>query len=112
MLQQLSVKLTIPVPSDSVIISKVELEELRKFELTGVYWSMKDLEMRINRKNEWIKENILYRSKFKKILDAELGGFVYYPKSKGHTWSFQALKMAEFLDNNFSEIFVNKSKVA
>lgn len=84
-MQQLSVTLTIPVPTDSVLISKVELEELKQAQLTGVYWSMKDLEKRINRKNEWIKEIILYPSEFRKILDVESVGFVFYPKSKGQT---------------------------
>jgi phage pi2 protein 07 len=104
-MQQLSVKLTIPVPADSVLISKVELQELRQQQLTGVYWSMKDLERRISRKHEWIKENILYPPKFKRILDVEAGGFVFYPKSKGQTWSFNASKMAKFLDDNFHKIF-------
>ncbi len=103
--QALSVNINIPIPSDSVIISKIELQELKKLQLTGVYWSMKDLENRVNRKSEWIKENILYPTSFKKILDAENGGFVFYPKSKGQTWSFQASKMAKFLDENFDRIF-------
>ncbi|PAD23512.1 hypothetical protein CHH62_21810 [Niallia circulans] len=103
--QQLSVNLTIPIPSDSVLISKIELEELQNSQLQGVYWSMKDLEKRINRKHEWIKDNILYPPKFRKILDVNNGGFVFYPKSKGQTWSFQATKMARFLDENFNIIF-------
>lgn len=105
-MQQLSVTLTIPIPSDSIIISKVELEELKKAQLTGVYWSMKDLENRINRRHEWIKENILYPSKFKKVLDIESGGFVFYPKSNGQTWSFQASKMAAFLEKHFKIFFL------
>ncbi|MFA9459001.1 DUF771 domain-containing protein [Halalkalibacter sp. AB-rgal2] len=104
-MQQLSVNLTIPIPSDSVLISKVELEELKQKQLAGVYWSMKDLEVRINKKHEWIKENILYPTKFREQLDVESGGFVFYPKSKGQTWSFHATKMAEFLENNFHRIF-------
>ncbi len=40
-----------------------------------------------------------------KILDEENGGFVFYPKSKGQTWSFQASKMAKFLDEYFDRIF-------
>ncbi len=103
--QALSVNINIPIPADSVIIFKIELQELKKFPLAGVYWSMKDLEKRVNRKSEWIKENILYPTRFKKILDAENGGFVFYPKSKGQTWSFQASKMAKFLDENFDRIF-------
>jgi phage pi2 protein 07 len=73
--------------------------------LTGVYWNIKDLEKRINKKSDWIKENILYPSRFKKILDIDNGGFVYYPETKGQPWAFQVTKMAEFLEGNFQRIF-------
>lgn len=104
-MQQIEVNLSIPIPSDSILIKKVELEQLKKNELSGVYWNMKELEERTKRKSEWIKENILFPSRFRKILDVESGGFVYYPKSKGQTWLFQANKMATFLDQNFHRIF-------
>jgi len=103
--QRLKVNLTIPIPEDSVLISKIELEELKQKELSGVYWNMKDLEDRTSKKQVWIKENILYPSRFRKILDSENGGFVFYPKLNGQTWSFQARKMAMFLDENFNRIF-------
>lgn len=104
-MQQLNVRLSIPIPDDKVLISKVELEELKEQSLTGVYWNMKDLEKRVRKKQEWIKENILYQPRFRKVLDSENGGFVYYPKSQGQTWSFHAKKMAKFLDDNFHLIF-------
>jgi len=104
-MQQLEVNLSIPVPSDQVLISKVELQELKQQSLSGQFWNMKDLEQRTNRKQEWIKENILFPSRFRKILDSENGGFVYYPEKQGQTWSFQAKEMAAFLDKNFSKIF-------
>lgn len=104
-MQQISVNLTIPIPADSVIITKVEFEELLKQQLEGVCWTMQDLEKRVNRKHEWIKEKILYPSKYRKILDVQNGGFVSYPKSKGDKWSFQAIKMAKFLDDHFTQIF-------
>lgn len=106
-MQQLEVNLTIPIPSDQVIISKVEFQELKRQELSGVYWSMKDLQKRINKSDKWIKENILYPQKFRKTLDSENGGFVYYPKNQGQTWSFQAGKMAAFLDKYFQQIFAD-----
>lgn len=105
MQQQLSVQLSIPIPPDLVLISKVELEELRKQELAGVYWTMGDLEERVGRKQVWILENILYPPRFRKILDVENGGFVFYPKVKGQKWSFHAPRMAEFLDRHFTQIF-------
>jgi phage pi2 protein 07 len=88
-----------------VLISKVEYEELKKNELVGVYWNMKELESRINKSAAWIKENILYPQRFKKILDVKNGGFVYYPESQGQHWAFQATKMAKFLEENFGRIF-------
>lgn len=106
-MQQLSVNLTIPIPEDQVLISKVELEELKQQSLSGMYWSMKDLEKRINKSSNWIKDNILYSTKFKTKLDSENGGFVYYPKNQGQVWSFHAVKMANFLDKNFHRIFKN-----
>lgn len=104
-MQQLEVNLSIPIPTDSVLISKVELQQLKDHSLTGVYWNMKDLESRTGKKHEWIKENILYPPKFKKLLDVENGGFVFYPKQRGQNWSFQAREMATFLDRNFNQIF-------
>jgi len=99
-IQELTVKLNIPIPSDSVLISKVELLELKQAQLS-------DLEKKVNRKHEWIKENILYPTMFRKVLDVNSGGFVFYPQSKGQTWSFHAAKMAKFLDENFHRIFSN-----
>ena len=104
-MQQLNVNLSIPIPGDSILISKVELEELKQQSLAGVYWTMTDLKKRINKSDKWIKENILYPTRFKKILDAKSGGPVYYPESQGQSWSFQAKEMSQFLDKNFNRIF-------
>lgn len=109
-MQQLSVSLKIPIPADQVLISKIELEELQQEKLSGVYWTMKDLEKRINKKQAWIKENILYKPRFKEKLDIKNGGFVFYPEAQGQTWSFQANKMAQFLDENFNRIFGGETK--
>ncbi|WP_281486951.1 DUF771 domain-containing protein [Lysinibacillus sphaericus] len=104
-MQQLQVNLTVPVPENYVLITKIEFEELQKESLSGIYWSMKDLEQRINKKHEWIKANILYPSKFRKVLDVKKGGFVYYPEVTGEKWSFHAKEMSKFLDDNFHSIF-------
>lgn len=106
-MQKLKAEVVITIPEDLVLVTKVEYDQMKQNELAGVYWSMKDLEQRINKKQDWIKENILYPQRFKKILDVNNGGFVYYPESKGKTWAFQAKKMAEFLDKNFCYIFKN-----
>ena len=109
-MQQIKTEITIPIPPDMVIISRTELEELKQKELTGVYWSMKDLVKRINKSDRWIKENILYQPRFRKILDSENGGPVYYPKNQGQTWSFHAPRMAKFLDDYFHIIFGGETR--
>lgn len=105
MTQQLKAEITIPIPSEFVLVSKVEYEQLKQNELSGVWWSMKDLEKRIGKKQEWIKENILYPTRFRRMLDIENGGFVYYPERKGQTWAFLATKMSEFLEKHFADIW-------
>lgn len=104
-MQQLQVNLTVPIPEGYVLISKVELEELQQEGLQGVYWSMSDLEKRINKNQRWIKEKILMNPKFRRKLDVDFGGFVYYPEINGEKWAFQATKMTKFLDENFYSIF-------
>ena len=106
-MQQLSVSLTIPIPEDSVLISKVELEELKRKELHGVFWNMRDLELRTGRKQTWLKEHLLYPERFRKRLDVENGGCVLYPQRKGQPWAFHAKEMATFLDENFHKIFAS-----
>ncbi|WP_041060995.1 DUF771 domain-containing protein [Jeotgalibacillus campisalis] len=104
-MQQLSVNLTIAIPEDHVLVSKVELERLKKNELVGFYWSLKDLENRTGKKRSWLQDNILYIPRFKKLLDVNNGGFVYYPSNKGQSWSFHARKMSQFLDRHFTDIY-------
>lgn len=104
-MQQLNIKMNITIPEDMVIITKVELEELKQDQLKGVYWTMKDLEMKTGRSANWLKDNILFKPQFKKILDSQNGGCVFYPRVKGQPWAFKAIEMAEFLDGNFQRIF-------
>lgn len=103
--QQIKAEVVINIPPDYVLVKKSELEELQQERLSGVYWSMKDLEKRINKSRPWILENILYKPRFRKVLDSNNHGPVYYPKSQGENWSFHAAKMAKFLDDNFHLIF-------
>lgn len=104
-MQQLNVRLSIPIPADQVLISRIELAELQSNELRGTYWTMKDLEARTNKKQDWLKENVLFVPRLKEQLDVSKGGFVYYPQKSGEKWSFQASKMAAFLEENFYLIF-------
>lgn len=73
-----------------------------------VWWCMRDLEEATGYSDDWLKENILLRPAYKKILDLEQGGFVYYPEKRGEKWLFIASRMQEFLEKYFVQIFARR----
>lgn len=70
-----------------------------------IWWTMKDLENATGYSDDWLKDKILLRPHYKKILDLENGGFVYYPEKRGEKWLFIASRMEEFLEKHFVQIF-------
>ncbi|BAK15696.1 DUF771 domain-containing protein [Solibacillus sp. FSL R5-0691] len=106
-MQYLTSQLIIPIPEDKIIVDLIEYKELKDNELEGCYWSMSDLEKRINKKRDWITQNLLYNPKYKSLLDVKNKGFVFYPVKKGQQWCFQATKMAKFLEDHFADIHNN-----
>lgn len=107
--QYLRINAKIPIPEEQILIEKVELVRLQSLEYKGQYWTMQDLEKRTNKKRDWLKDNILFNPTFLSKLNVDNGGFVYYPVKRGQNWSFQASKMAKFLEENFTEIFSSQN---
>ena len=70
-----------------------------------IWWTMLDLQQVTGYCDDWLKDNILLKPAYKKILDLENGGFVYYPEKRGEKWLFIASRMQEFLEKHFAEIF-------
>lgn len=99
--QKLKVELEIKVPSEYIMISKVEYEQMQKEQLLGRAWTMDDLEERTGRGQLWLKSNLLYVPKFKE----QLKDIVHYPNVQGEKWAFKANEMAQFLNNNFHLIY-------
>jgi Domain of unknown function (DUF771) len=65
-MQMLTVNLSIPIPADSVLISKIQLEEFKRAQLEGVYWTMKDLQKRINKNPNGLKHIFSIQKSFEK----------------------------------------------
>lgn len=55
-MQTLDVSLSIPIPSNMVLITRTHYEELKDEQLHGVYWSMKDLENRNGKNSSGLKK--------------------------------------------------------
>lgn len=97
-----SLNITVVIPEEYVLVTKVEWEEMLDQKLKGKQWNMKDLEKHTRRSNNWLKENTLYPNR--QELDIKEGGFVRYPKSSGSPWKFGAYRMGEWLEAHIDKI--------
>ncbi|BBN99194.1 DUF771 domain-containing protein [Sporolactobacillus terrae] len=69
------------------------------------FWNFKDLEQHTGYKYLWLTRNILFRPEWRKKLDADNGGPVFYPRRPGQRWKFIAEPMEQFLKDNFKDLF-------
>lgn len=97
------IEVKIPIPAGWVLIREEENEKLLQERLLGRQWKMKDVEKVIGKDARWIRDKILYP--YRDELDVSKGGFISYPKTTGQPWSFGALKMAHWLEENQHVIF-------
>lgn len=93
-----TIDITVSIPSDYVLVKKIEWDEAVNQKLVGRQWSMQDLENHTNRSNKWLKEHVLYP--YRDELDIAQGGFVRYPVVTGKPLRFSALDMAVWLQEN------------
>ncbi|WNF89815.1 DUF771 domain-containing protein [Vagococcus fluvialis] len=98
--QNLKVNLSIPIPEDSVLITKVEYEQLKKENLRGRKFNLQELSNRTGISKNMLKE-LFDKPRVRKIADVEKGGFVAYPMNPGSPYLFLASKTIDFIDNNF-----------
>lgn len=98
MKQFLEVK--IEVPDTHVVIPKEVYEQLRKQELTGQYYTIKDLVNLTGKSKSWLYDNLLNNPYHRK----DIRKFTHYPKGKGDRWLFKATGLREYLENEFLEI--------
>jgi phage pi2 protein 07 len=70
-----------------------------------LFWNFKDLELHTGFKYDWLTRNILFRPEWRDKLDADNGGPVFYPRSRGQKWKFIAKPMQQFLTDNFADLF-------
>lgn len=102
--QTIEASISVPVPKGYVLVKESRLVELEENELKGYWWGIKDVLARINRGRNWFTENVLESPKWRKVIDIENGGFVYYPQTPGDKFSFLPTRTIDFLEENFNEI--------
>lgn len=99
-----NLQLTIQIPEEYVLITKVEYEGLLDNVLLGKFITMHDLVVHTGKSKPWLHENLLNHPKRMK----EIAPFTYFPKSRGDKWAFKAKDMYEYLDQEFLNILEKK----
>lgn len=89
LVQKIKVEAMIEIPNNYVLITKAEYETFKENELTGIFWSMKDLEQHTGKKHLWLKDKLLYRPEFRKVLDSKNGGVYLLSRVAGANMEFQ-----------------------
>lgn len=97
-MQTLDVK--IPIPDTHVIIPKEVYEDLRDQELTGQYYTLKDLSNLTGKSRTWLYENLLDNPH---RMD-QMKEFTHFPQGSGDKWLFKATELRKFLESNFLNI--------
>ncbi|MDK1716378.1 hypothetical protein LABALGLTS371_15890 [Dellaglioa algida] len=93
------------IPPDKILIDSSEYEELLSDQLAGRWWNLKEVKQRTGHDANWLKDNILLVPKFRKQLDAENGGPVFYPGISGRDYQFEPVQFGKFLEVWFPVIF-------
>lgn len=93
-------QLTVEIPDEYVLITKVEYEELQKLATKGNSWeSLAWFKQETGIKHpDTLKTMILYPYR------SELEKFVKYPEKKGSPWKFHKGATLDWLENNFERI--------
>lgn len=95
-----NINVTIQIPEEYVMITKVEYEELSSNILLGKYLTLKDVIKHTGKSRSWLEENLLshpYRMK-------QIEPFTHFPEGRGDKWAFKTKEMYEYLDREFLKI--------
>lgn len=108
MSQVLKLKVDVTIPPDSVLVSKVEYEELQEADSFGRVCDLTKFANLLGKTERWASKCILNNPIFKRKIDVKNGGFVYYPETSGQSFSILEDEARKFIKNNFKTIFEQK----
>lgn len=93
-----TLKATINIPSDYVLITKVEHEQL--LERQSIAMTMKEVCEEFQRDRTWVKKNVIDKPYFRRKFEK----FSQFPEGKNGQYRFHRNKMLEFIDEYYEEI--------
>lgn len=98
-------QLTVEIPEEYVLITRVEYEEMQRKVEVGKVETMAWFKEQVKMANEeLLKERILYPYR------EELEKFVRYPSGKGQPWKFHKNLTMQWIENNFDKVVGRKKR--
>lgn len=96
-----TLNVTINIPPEFVVVPKKEYEELlHAVDSSPKWWTMQDLEKKLQRERKWIIKHLIKDDVIgKKVATMTL----FPPGDRGH-YRFDARRMNKFIDENFELI--------
>lgn len=107
-LQKQVFNIEVPIPSDMILISRVEYLDLIQNDEVGKWWTIDKVEDLLSISKSKLVNDILLNPNIKKEIDIEQNpdGFVLYPKGKGSPYRFLARKTREYFDKNYKNVLL------
>lgn len=103
MTQSIKAEVTIAIPDDKVLVEEAYIEELEEqVQLKKLNWYWNDVK-ELTGLSDYKLRLILRYPKFRRILNSENGGCVYYPP-QGGSFSFEPERFRKFYKDYFDEI--------
>lgn len=93
-----NLQVTINIPPEYVLITKVEHEQLLKRQ--SVAMTMKEVCEEFQRDRKWVKKNVIIRPYFRRKFEK----FSQFPEGTNGQYRFHRRKMLEFIDEYYEEI--------
>ncbi|BAH18249.1 DUF771 domain-containing protein [Macrococcoides caseolyticum] len=95
-----SLNVTINIPSDLVVVPKKEYEELLiAVDKSPKWWTMEDLEEKLQRERKWIIKHLIKDN----VIGQHIATMTLFPPPGGH-YRFDAKRLNKFIDENFDLI--------
>lgn len=99
--QILEVQMTVPIqiPSDKILVDKLEYQELLEQSDYGSNWKMHDFEKAVGRRYQTLKTKLFDNPKFIKEFSSKNGGFAYLPENS-EPYIFKASGAKDFIEHD------------
>lgn len=99
------------IPEKYVLIAESEYEKYQNQVLVPPKLNLKQVSRWLHKEPKWIIQNILDIPRYRRKLDINHGGCVYYSQGSGQSYEIEPTAFADFIRLNFADIWKNATPI-